>query len=282
MTRILNRGATGVDVKNLQSLLNFHLKKVSPFLMEDGSFGAKTDLRLRDFQKRNRLSADGSVGPQTRHKLLQLVRIQAVIQVFKGGDAVRSSNEVGASSPNLKSKLTPANNSSALVPAVADFGGKVSFPHVASRRMGVVTQASSGLASTSNRFLGIELDHELKLDFNLLAPSDGETNSWLDGSIEAKSGQPFKAEVKAEEFKTRAWGPFELSGFTSGSLDLKEESISLGTGLDLDVTLLKDSAGRTVIGLGVEGSAVFSWEPIKYDAKLHLNLGGGLLLKLNL
>lgn len=66
-TRTLYLGCDGDDVKKMQHQLN--IKGASPKLVEDGSFGPKTDQELRDFQKANGLEVDGRCGPKTSAKL---------------------------------------------------------------------------------------------------------------------------------------------------------------------------------------------------------------------
>lgn len=66
MARQLSRGATGLDVKELQAALNFHLRRPFTPLKPDGIFGPLTDARVREFQRRAGLTPpDGIVGPRT-------------------------------------------------------------------------------------------------------------------------------------------------------------------------------------------------------------------------
>lgn len=64
-TSLIEMGAEGAQVKNIQRLLNRH----GAGLREDGAFGPKTDAAVRAFQRANALSADGVVGPDTMAKL---------------------------------------------------------------------------------------------------------------------------------------------------------------------------------------------------------------------
>lgn len=66
--KILRRGAQGEEVRLLQTLLNFHGAK----LAADSSFGAATREALTAFQKSRSLDPDGSAGPATWSKLLEL------------------------------------------------------------------------------------------------------------------------------------------------------------------------------------------------------------------
>ena len=65
MADLLKRGSTGPDVKAVQDVLNFHIRRLTP-LAVDGKFGPLTEARVREFQKVNHLQVDGEVGPETR------------------------------------------------------------------------------------------------------------------------------------------------------------------------------------------------------------------------
>lgn len=64
ITGPLRLGSRGTDVRTLQSLLN---KTAFPGagLQEDGAFGVKTEVAVRDFQRRSGLTADGIAGRLT-------------------------------------------------------------------------------------------------------------------------------------------------------------------------------------------------------------------------
>jgi peptidoglycan hydrolase-like protein with peptidoglycan-binding domain len=70
MGRILSRGTTGADVRALQDVLNFHIRRGEP-LKVDGLFGPKTEARVREFQRANGLKMDGLVGPRTNEQLFE-------------------------------------------------------------------------------------------------------------------------------------------------------------------------------------------------------------------
>ena len=65
----LRLGAFGQGVDMIQLSLNNRPPTLLPLLNVDGVFGAKTDARVREFQKNNNLSADGVVGNDTRAAL---------------------------------------------------------------------------------------------------------------------------------------------------------------------------------------------------------------------
>lgn len=69
----LHMGSFGDAVKTLQGALNLWPKSLKPQLGVDGSFGPKTDGKVREFQSRNQLVSDGIVGPMTWASLQPLV-----------------------------------------------------------------------------------------------------------------------------------------------------------------------------------------------------------------
>lgn len=68
MDRLLSKGTSGQDVRALQDVLNFHIRRLEP-LQADGAFGPLTEARVREFQRVNGLKVDGLVGPKTFEKL---------------------------------------------------------------------------------------------------------------------------------------------------------------------------------------------------------------------
>lgn len=70
--RLLRVGIQGADVKQLQGCLNLkvHFSQPStnnalPRLTPDGIFGIRTEAKLKEFQRREQLAADGIAGPVT-------------------------------------------------------------------------------------------------------------------------------------------------------------------------------------------------------------------------
>src|SRR2546429_2564638 len=70
MGRLIRQGSKGADVRAVQDVLNFHIRRLAP-LVVDGDFGPKTHARVVEFQKANQLKVDGLVGPQTLGKLFE-------------------------------------------------------------------------------------------------------------------------------------------------------------------------------------------------------------------
>jgi peptidoglycan hydrolase-like protein with peptidoglycan-binding domain len=66
-------GSFGDAVKTLQGALNLWPQSLKPQLTLDGSFGPKTDGKVREFQSKKQLLPDGIVGPITWQSLQPLV-----------------------------------------------------------------------------------------------------------------------------------------------------------------------------------------------------------------
>jgi len=64
------QGTKGADVRAVQDVLNFHIRRLTP-LKVDGDFGPLTHSRVVEFQKSNHLTPDGVVGPNTLGKLFE-------------------------------------------------------------------------------------------------------------------------------------------------------------------------------------------------------------------
>lgn len=74
MSRTLCQGMTGQDVRALQDVLNFHIRRGEP-LTVDGIFGPDTNARVLEFQKVNDLKVDGLVGPKTNEQLFEVTEL---------------------------------------------------------------------------------------------------------------------------------------------------------------------------------------------------------------
>lgn len=74
MGQFLSLGMKGPEVRAVQDVLNFHLRRAAP-LRVDGVFGPKTRQRVIDFQKVNNLKADGIVGPKTSAELFEITEV---------------------------------------------------------------------------------------------------------------------------------------------------------------------------------------------------------------
>jgi peptidoglycan hydrolase-like protein with peptidoglycan-binding domain len=71
--RVLSEGSEGPDVRTLQSILE---AREYGLLQVTGRFDAATAAAVRRFQREAGLQTDGVVGPQTRPKLLALMRLR--------------------------------------------------------------------------------------------------------------------------------------------------------------------------------------------------------------
>jgi hypothetical protein len=247
-------GCTGSDVRNIQQLLNYHLPKVLPSLSEDGQFGPKTDARVREFQRLNHISSDGVVGPNTRIHLLSLEQVSGPIRVTDTSQLVAAVGHVpfrgGIGMPGFSRGTTlPVRQQTVPKLGAIEFGGEATV---------------SPWADGDDHVLSLHL-------MDALPRRDG---SWRpDPEIKAFSGQPFsanwsfEAELKVERDLGKL-GPFGLSGFGKGSLNLAKPSIDLGFGLGLDMRVLTNGHGDEVIGVSLQGGAKLTWEPPNGEIKL--------------
>lgn len=72
LTRVLRFGSRGNDVAEIQTALNKQ-PSTRPRLVADGIYGAKTAGRVKEFQSKNQLAADGIFGPLSFAMLLKLL-----------------------------------------------------------------------------------------------------------------------------------------------------------------------------------------------------------------
>ncbi len=70
MGRLISQGIKGEDVRAIQDVLNFHIRRLTPIEV-DGNFGSLTHVRVVEFQKSNKLKPDGIIGPNTMGKLFE-------------------------------------------------------------------------------------------------------------------------------------------------------------------------------------------------------------------
>jgi len=76
LTRILQQGCVGEDVRKVQEYLNFLAMFISHDYncgQADGIFGPKTEAAVIAFQAREGLIDDGKIGPVTKARLVQRV-----------------------------------------------------------------------------------------------------------------------------------------------------------------------------------------------------------------
>ena len=115
MPRTLRAGDVGADVRALQDVLNFHIRRLAPIAV-DGSFGPKTKARVIDFQRSNRLADDGVAGPMTNNKLFESEQQQLSLSILPAG----ASSSFGIKPPTLIPPLTlpgfPAPGGPPLIP----------------------------------------------------------------------------------------------------------------------------------------------------------------------
>ena len=105
MGRLVRQGSKGADVRAIQDVLNFHIRRSAP-LAVDGDFGSRTHARVIEFQRSNQLQADGIVGPLTMTKLLEEEQLQITLALVPQEGSTVGGPPRGIQPPRLIPPLT--------------------------------------------------------------------------------------------------------------------------------------------------------------------------------
>ncbi|RZJ04753.1 MAG: peptidoglycan-binding protein, partial [Haliea sp.] len=105
MGRLIKQGIKGADVRAVQDVLNFHIRRLAP-LEVDGSFGLATHARVMEFQKSNSLKPDGIVGPITLGKLFEEELLPITVALAPQQTVAAGSPRLGIQPPRLIPPLT--------------------------------------------------------------------------------------------------------------------------------------------------------------------------------
>jgi hypothetical protein len=105
MGRLIKQGVTGADVRAVQDVLNFHIRRLAP-LVVDGSFGPLTHARVMEFQKANQLKPDGIVGPDTLPRLFEEEVLPIGLALAPQRPAAVRGSPLGIQPPRLIPPLT--------------------------------------------------------------------------------------------------------------------------------------------------------------------------------
>ena len=105
MGRLIKQGCKGADVRAVQDVLNFHVRRLAP-LAVDGDFGPRTHARVVEFQKANPLTADGIVGPRTMAKLFEEEQLAITLALVPQQGSTFGGQSRGIQPPRLIPPLT--------------------------------------------------------------------------------------------------------------------------------------------------------------------------------
>ena len=105
MGRLIKQGSTGEDVRAIQDVLNFHIRRSAP-LEVDGKFGQLTHARVVEFQRSNQLKTDGIVGPDTLGKLFEEEQLPITLLLAPREPVTLGSPRFGIQPPRLIPPLT--------------------------------------------------------------------------------------------------------------------------------------------------------------------------------
>jgi len=105
MGRLIRQGSKGADVRAVQDVLNFHIRRLAP-LQVDGDFGPLTHARVVEFQKANQLQPDGIVGPNTMGKLFEEEQLPISLALVPQQGSAQGAGPRGIQPPRLIPPLT--------------------------------------------------------------------------------------------------------------------------------------------------------------------------------
>ena len=105
MGRLIAQGTKGEDVKAVQDVLNFHIRRLKP-LAVDGKFGPLTHARVVEFQKSNKLKPDGIVGSKTMGKLFEEEQVPITLVLAPRDATTVGGPRFGIQPPRLIPPLT--------------------------------------------------------------------------------------------------------------------------------------------------------------------------------
>jgi len=106
MGRLIKQGIQGADVRAVQDVLNFHIRRFTA-LAVDGDFGPLTHVRVVEFQKSNQLKADGIVGPNTMAKLFEEEQLSITLALVpRPATPTTGATRFGIRPPRLIPSLT--------------------------------------------------------------------------------------------------------------------------------------------------------------------------------
>ncbi len=137
MGRLVKQGCKGADVRAIQDVLNFQVRRMAPIAV-DGDFGPRTHARVIEFQKSNQLQADGIVGPLTLAKLLEEEQLQITLALVPQAGSTAGSPPRGIQPPRLIPPLT-------LPPLIPPFVTPFFLPPASSSRIPVLTPTGQTL-----------------------------------------------------------------------------------------------------------------------------------------
>jgi hypothetical protein len=274
MGRLIKQGSKGVDVRAIQDVLNFHIRRLEP-LAVDGIFGGRTNERVIEFQKSNQLKPDGIVGPNTLAKLFAEEQQQISLALIPKAPAAKStpsSLRQPVLIPPLKApRITPfflPPDSFSRIPALTKAGQTITFTLTTPMRSDPVDPATVSFREI------MRLVNQLPQNFPFRATIVGAIPQPI-----KKVGPLALDPVKPITFGFK-WG-------VSPEFDLKSigPPIAFGIGASVNaryVLKLIDKPGSLVPQLGLFGQGDFKglidWTSVGANSKPLVDFKGSFLL----
>lgn len=286
MKRLLSKGNTGVDVSELQSALNFHIRSPAKPLKPDGIFGPLTDTRLREFQRLAKINVDGIVGPITTADIYRAIRgtIEAILTPYQT-ETPKSLLSNQPSIPNQAHHFTPGL--SQIHPVTSSF-------RPPSQGASQTHSAKSGGFTIESKFRFNPLakpkegDHPLRLTFSALLPwpillpkplklditTTTIPNNLGKFQLDGKIKMPFNL-IKSKHFVLK---PYFFLG--AGVNQNHFKGFSLGGGAAFKLKLFENIGDSGVnLSLEADGGTKYKWDSKTGESVLKGFLEGGVVLE---
>jgi peptidoglycan hydrolase-like protein with peptidoglycan-binding domain len=265
----LRKGARGAEVQELQAALNFHIRKPAEPLKPDGDFGRLTDARLREFQRRAKITESGVATDETLRRLYrrQVGAIEAVLtpkpqlvafsRLARAGTGSRSAlrggipglGQVGPVIPDFVPPSLRIPQTRAAVSRGFDFETKFSFDPMA--------KPSEG-------------EHPLKLTIAWGMPWPKLLGEEVKLEVTPSSAGKFTLEGKVKvPFNLVETPRFELKPyfFTGGGVNQNHfKDLNAGASASVKLKLIENTAGTIKLSVEADGGLKFNWDVPKGES----------------
>lgn len=250
MSRTLRIGDQGGDVRAVQDVLNFHIRRLEA-LDADGKFGSLTKSRVVEFQQANALQPDGIVGNETKKKLFETEELTFSLAILP--KLLLNLPKIGTQSPLQQTGLRPPN----LIPPLT-------LPTLTPLRLPPSSFSTIPPLNSAGQTLNLKLTVPARND-----PRDPKLSSFL------QIVQLLETLPANFPFRTMIIGAVPKPKKKIGSLDLDPVGdLSTGFKWGIDPVFdLKQPTGPSEFTVGAKGNAKYTLGVINQPGPGGLKLG---------